>query len=177
MTTESERRRGVARRAGLAGAVAVTAAALALGGVTPAWAAGAQAYTETAHGVDQLDPDFGANPCNGDPLTGTQRENVVNHVTVKDDEVWATFTEEAWVDITDAPENGPAITYTGHYTVWGNYNLNQQNQTSTFTFSAKLVGSDGSTITGHEVTQFVLRPDGTVQVDFDKARLTCDSPA
>ena len=175
MTSESERRLGVARRAGLAGAVAVTAAALVMGSGAPAWAAGAQAYTQTAHGVDQLDPDFGANPCTGDPFTGTQRENLVNHLTVKDDEVWATFTEEAWVDVIDRPASGPLISYSGHYTVWGNYNLNQQNQTSTFTFSAKLVGSDGTTITGHELTQFVLRPDGTVQVDFDKARLSCES--
>lgn len=175
MKTESERRRGVARRAATAGAVGVVAAALVLGGGVPAWGAGAQSYTQVAHGIDQLDPDFGPNPCNGDPVTGTQRENLINHVTVKDDEVWATFTEEAWVDLTDTSAGGPAITYSGHFTAWGNYNLNQQNQTSTFTFNAKLVGSDGSVITGHEVTQFVLGPDGTVRVDFDKALLSCAS--
>jgi hypothetical protein len=80
-------------------------------------------YTQIAHGTDQLDPDFSANPCTGDPVSGTQTENLVNHVTVKGDELWATFTEEAWVQISDTPQNGSApITYTGHYTAWGNYN-------------------------------------------------------
>jgi hypothetical protein len=131
-----------------------------------ALAVGATSYTQTAHGTDQLDP--------GDPISGSQDENLVNHVTVHGDELWATFTEEAWATITDTPVDGsPEITYRGHYTAWGNYNLNQRNQTSTFTFSAKLAGSDGSTLTAHEVTQFVLRPDGTIGVAFDKATLTC----
>jgi len=139
-----------------------------------AFAAGAAAYTQTVHGADTLDPNFATNPCTGDPVTGSQDENLVNHVTVHGDELWATFTEEAWATITDTPADGsPVITYTGHYTAWGNYNLNQRNQTSTFTFNANLIGSDGSTLTAHQVTQFVLRPDGSVGVEFDKSTLTC----
>lgn len=170
MAADSQMRRGVARRAGLAGLAVVTATALAIGGGTPAWASGAQTYTEHVHGSDQLDPEFGPNPCTGDVLTGTQRENLVDHETVKDGDVRGTFTEEAWVDMTDT---GTGVTYTGHYTVWGNHVLNQQNQINTFTFSSNFTGSDGSVITGHEVTHFVLRADGSVQISFDKARLSC----
>lgn len=145
--------------------------------VQSASAVPATSYTQVLHGSDQLDPDFGANPCTGDPLGGTQDENLVNHVTIKGDQLWAAFSEEAWVDITDVTPAGTQITYSGHYSARGNVNLNERNQTSTFTFDARLAGSDGSTLTGHEVTQFVLRPDGSVAVSFDKVSLTCGSGA
>jgi hypothetical protein len=89
---------------------------------------------------------------------------------VKGSEMRGTFSEEAWVDITDT---GTGVTYSGHYTVSGTHVFNQQDQVNTFTFSANLTGSDGSSIGGHEVTHFVLRADGSVQVDFDKPRLSC----
>ena len=134
-----------------------TVAAALMGSVAlmqSASAAPAASYTQVLHGSDQLDPDFGGNPCTGDPLSGSQDENLVNHVTVKGDELWATFTEEAWVNLIDTAPGGAQITYTGHYSARGNVNLNEKNQTSTFTFSAKFAGSDGSTLTGHDVTQF-----------------------
>jgi len=175
MITENERRRGVARRVGSASVVAVAAAGLALSGTASAWASDVQTHTQHVHGVDQLDPDFGGNPCTGDPLTGMQRENLVDHELVKGDDIQGTFTEEAWVNLVDTSATGAVVTYTGHYTVWGDFHLNQRSQTSTFTFSSDFVGSDGSTITGHEVTQFVMRADGTVQVSFDKPNLDCGS--
>ena len=170
MAGDGKKPRRVVRRVGTAGVVAVTAAAFAVAGSSPAWAGGAQTFTEHVHGSAALDPDFGGNPCNGDPLTGTQQENLVDHETVKGDELHGTFSEEAWVDVTDT-ESGAV--YTGHYVVSGTHVFNQQNQTNTFVFSANLNGSDGSSITGHEVTHFVLLPDGSVQVDFDKPRLSC----
>jgi hypothetical protein len=161
------------RRLVLAAGTVATALVASAALMPSASAAPAASYTQVLHGSDQLDSDFGGNPCTGDPLSGSQDENLVNHVTTKGDELWATFTEEAWVDLIDTAPGGAQTTYTGHYTAWGNINLNEKNQTSTFTFSAKLAGSDGSTLTGHEVTQFVLRPDGTVAVSFDKASLSC----
>jgi len=171
MTPNSEMRGGLARRARFGGLAIVAAAALAVGGAAPAWAGGAQTYTEHVRGSDQLDPDFGPNPCTGDALTGTQQENVVDHETVKDADIRGIFTEEAWVATTDT---GTGVTYSGHFTVAGNYILNQPDQINTFTFSGNLTGSDGSVITGHEVTHFVLGADGRVQISFDKVRLSCE---
>ena len=167
----------VTRRALALSTGALAAAALLTGLMQPASAAGATSYTQVVHGTDQLDPEFGPNPCTGDPLTGTQRENVVQHLTVRGDEVWSTFTEEAWVDLIDSAPDGSQVAYTGHYVAWGDFNLNQRNQTSTFTFNVQLSGADGTALTGHEVTQFVLLPDGSVAVSFDKTSLTCGSDA
>lgn len=172
MLDRMKQRKLVVATGAVAAALVVSAAFM-----QSASAAPAASYTQVLHGSDQLDPNFGGNPCTGDPLSGTQQENLVNHVTVKGDELWATFAEEAWVDLTDTAPGGAQTTYTGHYTAWGNVNLNENNQTSTFTFSARFAGSDGSTLTGHEVTQFVLRPDGTVAVSFGKVSLTCGSGA
>jgi hypothetical protein len=84
-------------------------------------------------------------------------------------EVWATFTETGKVSVTDA--NG--VSFTGHFTVWGNFNLNEKNTNSTFTLTVNLAGSDGSTIVAHEVQHFALNANGTVTVNFDRIRLTC----
>ena len=43
----------------------------------------------------------------------------------------------------------------------------------TFTFSAHATGSDGSTITSHEVVHVTLLPGGKVAVSFDKPSLSC----
>ena len=84
-------------------------------------------------------------------------------------EVWATFTETGKVAITDA--NG--VNFTGHFTVWGNFNLNEKNTNNTFTLTVRLSGSDGSSIVAHEVQHFALNANGTVTVDFDTMRLAC----
>ena len=130
--------------------------------------------TEHVHGVF-AEPEFDANPCTGAALTNfSALGNVVEHETffIEDGqmtEVWATFTETGKVSATD--END--VTFTGHFTVWGNFNLNERNTNNTFTLTVKLAGSDGSTITAHEVEHFALNANGTVTVDFDRMTLTC----
>jgi hypothetical protein len=62
----------------------------------------------------------------------------------------------AWV-----PRTGP--TYTGHFTVWGNFNHNregqpQENTNSSFTFDGHGTGSDGSTVSWHENAQSTCLP-------------------
>lgn len=86
------------------------------------------------------------------------------------DEVWSTFTETGATEGTDV---GTGVTYTGHATAWGNFNMNERNQTSAFTLTIHLTGTDGSSITGHETTVFTLNANGDVTVDFDKLNLTC----
>ena len=61
----------------------------------------------------------------------------------------------------------------GRLTAWGNFNMNERNQNSVFTLAIQLTGSDGSSITAHETTVFVLNANGTITVNFDKMDLTC----
>ena len=98
--------------------------------------------------------------------------NLVNHVTffTNSDELWATFTETGKIVGTD---DGTGATYTGHATAWGNFNMNEQNQNSEFTLTIHATGSDGTSITAHETTVFVMNANGTVTVNFDKFSLTC----
>jgi hypothetical protein len=153
-------------------ALAVGAAALVLAPAGPASAAGGshtQTDTQTFHFVQSFD---NVNPCTGDELIGTETSNVVNHITyfTNGDEAWGTFTETDRVSATDAITG---VTYSGHDTFWGNFNLNNQNSNFTFTGSVHATGSDGSTITLHEVGHMTLTPGGTVTVNFDRPTLTC----
>ncbi len=111
-------------------------------------------------------PDGGA----GVQFTG----NLADHVTyfTNSDEVWATFTETGAIEGTDV---GTGVTYTGHATAWGNFNMNERNQNSTFTLTIHAVGSDGSSFYGHETTVFALNANGDLTVNFDKMNLTCSA--
>jgi hypothetical protein len=127
--------------------------------------------TEVTHG--SFDPELSSpNPCSGaDILSADASGTVVNHVTFfpAGDEVWATFTETGKVTVADSA----GVTYTGRLTAWGNFNMNEQNSNNSFTLSIKLTGSDGSTITAHEVQHFALNANGVVTVNFDRMTLTC----
>jgi hypothetical protein len=163
-------RMGVVTVAGLA-SVAITAA--------PAFASSphGQTVTETDHVHGVFNEPEATNPCTGDTFnggTGIQfTGNLVNHVTyfTESDEVWVTFTETGAIAGTD---DGTGVTYSGHATVWGNFNLNERNQNSEFTLTIHAAGPDGSSITAHETTVFVVNGNGDVTVNFDKASLTCD---
>jgi hypothetical protein len=156
-----------------AGAVAsLSAAALIIGSSAAAFAAGGthtQSLTQTFHGSQ---PFSNVNPCTGGVLDGTESSNLIAHETFfpSGDELWATFTEE---DNFSATDNSTGVTYTGHATDWDNFNMNEQNANATFTFSAHATGSDGSTISIHEVAHITMLPGGTISVSFDKPSLTC----
>jgi len=127
--------------------------------------------TEVTHGV--FDAGLtGPNPCTGASIVSVNASgNVVSHVTFfpASDEVWATFTETGKITVLDSNK----VTYTGHLTVWGNFNMNEQNSNNTFTLTIMLSGSDGSIITAHEVQHFALNANGVVTVNFDRMTLTC----
>ena len=127
-------------------------------------------FTQTAHRSFTDDQAF--NPCTGDPIVLQLDGNEVEHVTFfpASDEVWATFTETGAILGTD---DGTDVTYSGHATAWGNFNLNERNGNSEFTLTIHATGSDGSSITAHETTVFAMNANGGVTVDFDKASLTC----
>ena len=156
----------VAGVAGLGALLAPTAALAAPGGTGHT-----VTMTEVTHGV--FDAGLtGPNPCTGaDIISADASGTVVNHVTFfpAGDEVWATFTETGKITLLDS--NG--VTYTGHLTVWGNFNLNERNSNNTFTLTVMLAGSDGSGITAHEVQHFALNANGVVTVNFDRMTLSC----
>ena len=150
--------------------IAAIAASLALAGVASA-AGGThtQSFTNNFHGT-QTSSDL--NPCTGTTVDVASTTNFVNHITYfpASDESWFTFTEE---DKVTAVDETTGVVYTGHDTIWGNSNVNRQNQNSSFTNTLHLSGSDGSSIVLHEVAHFTMTPSGDVSVSFDKARLTC----
>jgi hypothetical protein len=158
--------------------IAVGGACLGAGLVMPAVASAAVGgtghtvtTTETFRGT--FDPELdGPNPCSGATIVSADAiGNGVVHETFfpAGDEAWGTFTETGKVTIVD----DAGVTYTGHLTIWGNFNVNERNSNNTFTFTIMLNGSDGSTIAAHEVQHFALNANGTVTVDFDTMRLTC----
>jgi hypothetical protein len=151
---------------GVCGLLAPAAASAAPGGT-------GHTVTETEHFHGAFDPELTSpNPCSGADIVSAEADgNGVMHVTFfpAGDEVWATFTETGKVTVVDSND----VTYTGHLTAWGNFNLNEKNSNSTFTFTITLTGSDGSTISAHEVQHFALNANGDVTVSFDKVRLTC----
>ncbi len=146
--------------------------ALAFAFVAPVAAAGGahtQSFTDNTHGLQTTTQ---MNPCTGNPDYLVGDSNVVQHVTYfpSSDETWGTFTEE---DRISGVDTVTGVTYTGHSTFWGNYNVNRQNSNFTFTASIRATGSDGSTITYHEVGHMTMLPDGNVAVSFDKPTVTC----
>lgn len=157
-------------------AVAAVFAAFVLVASASAGSPNGKTVTETDHIHGAFYEPEATNPCNGDTFNNAQGAlfdgNLVNHVTyfTGSDELWATFTETGSVTATD---DVTGVTYSGHATVWGNDNMNERNQNSAFTFTIRLTGSDGSSITGHETTAFVTNANGTVTVNFDKMSLTC----
>jgi hypothetical protein len=153
-------------------AVAFIVAAFGLTSAPALAAAGGTGHTVTMteHQHGTFTDTEATNPCTGAPGVATFDGNSVEHVTFfpAGDEVWATFTETGKVTVT-----WDGVTYTGHATAWGNFNLNERNSNSTFTLSIRLFAPDGSSVVGHEVTHFALNANGVVTVDFDKPSFTC----
>lgn len=164
------------RKAALFAVLAIAVAAVV--GTAPAFAGSpnGQTVTETDNVHGTFYEPQATNPCNGDTFNngrGIQfTGNAVSHVTffTNSDEVWATFTETGSTQGTD---DGTGVTYSGHATAWGNFNMNERNGNSAFTLTIHLAGSDGSSITAHETTVFATNANGDVTVNFDKFSLTC----
>lgn len=130
--------------------------------------------TQTTHG-SFYDPTT-TNPCNGDTFNGGQgllfTGTTLMHVTffTNSDEGWGTFTQATSFQGTD---DGTGVTYSGHATAWGNFNMNEKNQNSEFTQNIHAMGSDGSSITVHETSVFSMNALGVVTVNFDNLSLSC----
>jgi hypothetical protein len=125
--------------------------------------------TDNFHGSN---PSVDTNPCTGNTIDLNQTSNIVQHVTFfpGGDEAWGTFTE---ADRVSGLDEGTGVVYTGHSTFWGNFNVNRQNANDTFTGSIHVTGSDGSSITYHEVAHETWNANGDLTVQFDKPSLSC----
>jgi hypothetical protein len=74
--------------------------------------------------------------------------------------VHETFTQTGTV--VAVPLEDPSLpSYTGKFTIWGGFNLNNQVVNGTFTFTVHATGSDGSTVKTHFTDHYNVRPNGT----------------
>jgi hypothetical protein len=161
---------------GCVSVLTVAAAVLVLAAAASAGSPNGQTVTQTQNVHGSFYEPNGTNPCTGDTFNGGQgilfTGNLVNHVTffTNSDEVWATFTETGAISGVD---DGTGVSYSGHATAWGNFNMNERNGNSTFTLTIHATGSDGSSITAHQTTVFATNANGDVTVNFAQANLTC----
>jgi hypothetical protein len=152
------------------GGVATIAFGLLTGPAVGAAGGTGHTITMTEHQHGTFVENDATNPCTGTPGVATFDGNAVEHVTFfpDADEVWATFTETGSVTVT-----WDAVTYAGHATAWGNFNLNERNSNTTFTLSLRLSAADGSSVVGHDVAHFALNANGEITVNFDEMAFVC----
>jgi hypothetical protein len=145
--------------------IIVVAALVAVPAASPA-GAGAVSFTQNWHNVTDTSTDV--NPCSGAPGTLTLTYNAVFHVTtLENGTYWATFTQTGAFSFVPFDSSQPS--YTGHFTVWDGDNWNNRNTTETVTFMVRGTGSDGSTLTFHEVEHISSSASGAT-LSFDKLR-------
>lgn len=142
-------------------------------GALPALADGNGAQTNTItikNGYIPFGP--GPNPCTG--VSGTLAATSVNgvlHETInKAGDIWDTGTLTGTFQF--VPDDSSLPTYTGHGTAWFGDSLNNLNSVNHFTMNLNLTGTDGSTITYHEVGHFSVSASG-IPNDFDNVSVTC----
>jgi len=167
-------------------AIVATGGLLVLGSVGSASAAAIHDPSSgSVHNVSETIVD--AVPCAGDFIIDLVYNATQHDVSNKNGD-WSTFTQTGTFDahtpvtITarDAdgiatawvPRTGP--TYTGHFTVWGNFNLNredqpQQNWNSSFTFDGHGTGSDGSIVSWHENDHINVSPGDITRAAFQNS--------
>jgi len=155
---------------GLVIGVATVSAGLVAGSAFATAGGTGHTVTMTEHQHGTFEDDGAMNPCTGAPGVAVFDGNVVEHVTFfpAGDEVWATFTETGKVSVT-----WDGVTFTGHATAWGNFNMNEQNANTTFTLNIRVSAPDGSSVMGHDVAHFALNANGEITVNFDKMSFTC----
>jgi hypothetical protein len=133
--------------------------------------AGAISVTQTFHNAIQtfVPPDPTAvQPCTGVPGTLTVTFNGVAHFTVLTAGVgagtgWGTFTAAG--TFTFAGSDG--VNFSGRFTTWDGQNFNLQNSATTAIFVVHGTGSDGSSLTFHDVAHMSVSASG-MTLSFDK---------
>ena len=139
---------------------------LMMAGSAQASGAGAVSVTQTFHNATQTFASV--NPCTAVPGTLTITYNGVVHFTVLTSGVgagtgWGTFT--ATGTFIFAGTDG--VGFTGHVTACDGQNFNLQNFAATSIFVVHGTGSDGSSLTFHDVAHFSVSASG-ITLSFDK---------
>jgi hypothetical protein len=125
--------------------------------------AGADTETTTYKDVPFTETDV---DCFGAPATIVGTSSGVEHVTVTDmGGFHVTFTDVGTFTLTSV--NG---TFTGHFAVWGGFNVNNRNEGGTFTFNAVGRSATGERIHLHGVDHVVLTATG---VEHSFSNFTC----
>ena len=133
--------------------------------------AGAVSVTQTFHDATQtfVPPDPTAvQPCTGVPGTLTITYNGVAHFTVLTSGVgagtgWATFTATGTFNFVGSD----GVNFSGRFTTWDGQNFNLQNFAATSILHINGTGSDGSSLTFHDVTHMSVSASG-IMLSFDK---------
>ncbi len=134
--------------------------------------AGAVSMTQTFHDATASFPS--PNPCSGVPGTVTTTYNGVIHLTVLTSGVG---TGTGWFTITNTgsfvftPNDPTQPTFTGKFTFWDGVSFNLNNFAATNILVVHGTGSDGSTLTFHDVmhiTVLTTTSPPTVVISFDK---------
>jgi hypothetical protein len=129
--------------------------------------AGAISVTQTFHNATQSFPS--PQPCTGVPGVVNLTFNGVSHFNFLTSGIgagtgWGTFT--ATGDVFFVGSDG--VNFTGHFMTWDGQNFNLQNYAATATFVIHATGTDGTSLTLHEVAHMSVSASGVV-VSFDKA--------
>jgi hypothetical protein len=150
----------------LISSIAALGAVLLMAVTAHASGAGAVSVTQTFHNATQ---SMSSNqPCTGVPGNLTLTFNGVSHFTFLTSGVgagtgWGTFTATGTFSFVG--EDG--VTFTGQFTNWDGENLNLKNFAATSTLIVHGTGSDGSSLTFHEVAHISVSASG-ITVSFDK---------
>jgi hypothetical protein len=157
----------VAKRAAFV-SVAAVAAVLMSASASFAAGAGAVTFTQTFHNATDSFPT--PNPCSGVSGTVAITYNGVFHATFLTSGVgagtgWATGTQTG--DVVFTPDDPSQPTYTGHFTIWFGDDNNLRNGVEHSTFSVHATGSDGSTLSFHDVAHLSTSATGAT-FSFDK---------
>jgi hypothetical protein len=160
----------------------VAIAGLALFAATTASAAGPPIVNETEHFANEPDVFVDVNPCDpSQEVEVTSSDTGVIHFTVfADGTVHITGTIRSTVSIDVLPTDGTPDA-TGRTVVWFGSNGKIDPDSgeafgkgeSTFTFSAHLTFTDGTSISFHEVAHVLFDANGVVKVEFDKFKAHC----
>jgi hypothetical protein len=148
--------------------VAAASLALLLTSTALAAGAGAVSVTETFHDATTSFP--AVNFCTGGTGTVVFTYNGVAHATfLMSGNVAGTghMTFTATGDVVFTPDDPASATLTGHVTMWDGENVNLQAYAATATFIGHATGSDGSTLTYHDVAHFSVSASG-ITISFDK---------
>ena len=150
----------------LISSIAAIGAVLLMAVTAQASGAGAVSVTQTFHNATQTMPSN--QPCTGVPGTLTLTFNGVSHFNFLTSGVgagtgWGTFTATGTFSFVGAD----GVTFTGQFMNWDGENFNLQNFAATSTLIVHGTGSDGSSLTFHEVAHMSVSASG-ITLSFDK---------